>query len=100
MALRSDLHPGTLAQIVEKLRGFARLDRSEIGEFAINEAIDRCLIMLNEKMSRLRIKVDRPFGEVPSIEGAVADLNQVFLDLLANSARAIEDTAAHDWCSM
>ena len=30
------------------------------------------------------------------IEGAVADLNQVFLDLLANSARAIEDTGRDD----
>jgi two-component system, NtrC family, sensor kinase len=50
------------------------------------------LTMLNETISRLRITVDRRFGSVPSIEGAVADLNQVFLDLLANSAKAIEDS--------
>jgi two-component system, NtrC family, sensor kinase len=85
-----------VAQIVEKLRGFARLDRAEIGELDINESIDQCLIMLNETMSRLRITVDRRFGDVPPIEGAVADLNQVFLDLLANSARAIEDTGRDD----
>ena len=55
-----------VAQIVEKLRGFARLDRAEIGELDINESIDQCLIMLNETMSRLRITVDRRFGDVPS----------------------------------
>jgi light-regulated signal transduction histidine kinase (bacteriophytochrome) len=47
-------------------------------------------------MSRLGITVDRRFGNVPPIEGAVADLNQVFLDLLANGARAIEDTGRDD----
>ncbi len=79
-----------VAQIVEKLRGFARLDRAEIGDLEINECMDQCLMMLTETMSRLRITVDRRLGDVPAIEGAVADLNQVFLDLLANAARAIE----------
>ena len=85
-----------VAQIVEKLRGFARLDRAEIGEIEINESIDQCLIMLTETTSRLRITVDRQFGDIPPIEGAVADLNQVFLDLLVNSARAIEETGRDD----
>jgi two-component system, NtrC family, sensor kinase len=85
-----------VAQIVEKLRGFARIDRAESGEFDINVSIDQCLTMLNETMSRLRITVARRFVDVPPIEGAVADLNQVFLDLLANSARAIEDTGRDD----
>ncbi len=57
---------------------------------------DQCLMMLNETMSRLQVTVDRRFGAVPPIEGAVADLNQVFLDLLANSARAIEDSGRDD----
>ena len=29
-----------IAQIVDKLRGFARLDRAELGEFDVNESID------------------------------------------------------------
>ena len=79
-----------IAQIVDKLRGFSRVDRAEIGPFDVNESIDQCLIMLNATTTRLRINVERQFGELPSFHGAVADLNQAFLDLLANSAAAIE----------
>ncbi len=79
-----------IAQIVGKLRSFSRLDRAEIGSFDINESIDQCLLMLNATMTRLRIDVDRHYGVIPPAQGAVADLNQVFLDLLANSASAIE----------
>ncbi len=46
--------------------------------------------MLNETISRLRITVDRHFGEPARMQGAAADINQVILDLLANAARAIE----------
>jgi two-component system, NtrC family, sensor kinase len=79
-----------IGQIVDKLRGFARVDRAEIGPFDVNESIDQCLIMLNATTTRLRINVERQFGDLPSFHGAVADLNQAFLDLLANSAAAIE----------
>jgi two-component system, NtrC family, sensor kinase len=74
----------------DKLRGFARLDRAEIGTLDVNESIDQCLLMLDATTTRLRINVDRQFGELPLFHGAVADLNQAFLDLLANSAGAIE----------
>jgi signal transduction histidine kinase len=79
-----------VAQIVEKLKGFARLDRSEIGEVDVNESIDQCLVMLSEPLSRLNISVDRRFGEMPRIRAAVAHLNQVFLNLLINGIDAIE----------
>ena len=73
-----------VAQIVEKLCGFARLGRAAIGEVSINDSSDQCLIMLSENLARSGIKVDRHFGELPPVRGAVAELNQVFLDLLAN----------------
>jgi PAS domain S-box-containing protein len=79
-----------VAQIVEKLREFARLDRAEVGEVDVNESLDQCLIMLSDTLARQRVGVDRAFGELPRIQAAAADLNQVFLDLLSNSAGAIE----------
>ncbi len=79
-----------VAQIVEKLCGFAQLGRAPIGEVNVNEAIDQCLIMLSENLARSGITVDRQFGELPTVRGAVAELNQVFLDLLANGVSAIE----------
>jgi PAS domain S-box-containing protein len=79
-----------VGRIVEKLRGFARVDRAAIGEVDLHESIDQCLVLLGEDLARLRITVERRFGEMPLVEGAAADLNQVWLDLLANSVAAIE----------
>jgi PAS domain S-box-containing protein len=82
--------------IVEKLRGFARVDRATIGEVDIPESINQCLVLLGEDLARLRITVDRRFGEALMVEGAAADLNQVFLNLLANSVGAIEVAGTPD----
>src|SRR5262245_47478021 len=79
-----------VARIVEKLKGFTRLDRSAIDEVDVNESIDQCLVMLGESLSRLNIEVERRFGELPKIRSAVAQLNQVFLNLLVNGIDAIE----------
>jgi PAS domain S-box-containing protein len=79
-----------VAQVVEKLRGFAQLDRGEVGMLDINESIDQCLVMVSATLERLQIKVDRQFAEVPLFAGAVAEINHAFLDLLFNSAGAIE----------
>jgi signal transduction histidine kinase len=87
-------HNGLLrvARIVDKLRGFARLDRAELGEVDVNESIDQCLVMLSESLSRSGIKVVRRPGTVPLIQGAGSQLNQVFLDLLTNSIDAIGES--------
>jgi PAS domain S-box-containing protein len=79
-----------VARIVEKLKGFARLGRSEVGDVDVHESIDQCLLMLSEPLCRLNIAVDRRFGELSKIRAAVVHLNQVFLNLLINSVDAIE----------
>jgi len=79
-----------VAQVVEKLRGFSRLDRATIGETNINETIDQCLVMLSNDLDRLQIEVDRQFGDLPPFQAAAAELNQAVLDLLASAIRAIE----------
>lgn len=83
-----------VARIVDKLRGFAQLDRAELGEVDVNESIDQCLVMLSESLSRLGIKVVRRLGTVPLTQGAGSQLNQVFLNLLSNSIDAIEESGS------
>jgi signal transduction histidine kinase len=85
-----------VAGIVEQLRGFARVDLAAVGEVDVHESINQCLVLLGEVMQRLRITVDRRFGKLPLVEGAVAHLNQVFLNVLANSASAIEAAGRPD----
>ena len=81
-----------VARIVEKLRGFARLDRASYGDVDVNESIDQCLVMLSESISRLGIQVLRSLGAVPPVQGDGSELNQVFLNVITNSIDAIEET--------
>ena len=83
-----------VARIVDKLRGFAQLDRANFGEVDVNESIDQCLVMLSESLSRLGIKVVCRLGTVPLTLGAGSELNEVFLNLITNSIDAIEETGS------
>jgi two-component system NtrC family sensor kinase len=79
-----------VASIVENLRGFAQLDRSEITEIDLNLALDHCLGMLADALSQRQVTVRRDFQKLPPLECAAAHLNQVFLNLMMNALQAIE----------
>ncbi|SIO58287.1 PAS domain S-box-containing protein [Singulisphaera sp. GP187] len=79
-----------VAQTVQNLRGFAQLDRAEIGEIDVNLAIDQSLSMLGDLLNRNQIEVVRRFADLPLLECAPAHINQVFLNLLMNAMQAIE----------
>lgn len=79
-----------VAQTVQNLRGFAQLDRAEIGEIDVNLAIDQSLSMLGDLLNRNQIEVVRHFADLPLLECAPAHINQVFLNLLMNAMQAIE----------
>jgi PAS domain S-box-containing protein len=81
-----------VAQIVQNLRDFAQLDRAAIGAVAINESIEQALGMLAENLARQRVNVVRDLQPLPPTEGAAAQLNQLFLNLLLNALQAIEQT--------
>jgi signal transduction histidine kinase len=48
--------------------------------------------MLAENLARQRVTVVRDFHPLPMTEGAGAQLNQLFLNLLLNGLQAIEET--------
>jgi PAS domain S-box-containing protein len=79
-----------VAQIVQNLRSFAQIDRAEVGEIDINEAINQSLAMVGDVLARQRVAVLRDFATVPKFEGSPAQINQVFLNLLMNGMQAIE----------
>jgi signal transduction histidine kinase len=82
-----------VADIVQHLRDFARLDRAEFDRVDIHDAITGALEMLQGRLSRCQIAVERDFGDLPLVSCAPAQLNQVFLNLLVNAIQAIEATA-------
>jgi PAS domain S-box-containing protein len=81
-----------VADIVQNLRGFARLDRAAVEQADIHEALGAALEMLRGRLDRRKIVVDEHLGELPLVAAAPAQLNQVFLNLLVNAMQAIEST--------
>ncbi len=85
-----------VADIVQNLRGFARVDRAAAGQADIHEAIQAALEMVRGRFSRRGILVEEHLGDLPPVAGSPAQLNQVFLNLLVNALQAIEATHRPD----
>jgi PAS domain S-box-containing protein len=81
-----------VADIVQNLRGFARLDHAALDRVDIHEALKAALEMVRGRLNRRNIQVEQRLGELPPVAGSPAQLNQVFLNLLVNALQAIEAT--------
>jgi two-component system NtrC family sensor kinase len=83
-----------IVRIVQSLRNFSRLDESEMKPVNIHEGIDSTLLILQ---SRLKATADRPpieivknYSNLPMVECYAGQLNQVFMNILANAIDALE----------
>ncbi|MEG3898571.1 MULTISPECIES: ATP-binding protein [unclassified Microcoleus] len=83
-----------IIQLVQSLRNFSRLDEAEMKPVNIHEGIDSTLLILQ---SRLKATADRPpigvvknYGNLPMVECYVGQLNQVFMNILANAIDALD----------
>ncbi len=85
-----------VADIVQNLRGFARVDRASFEQADIHEALRTALEMVHGRMERRAITVLERLGDLPSVSGSPALLNQVFLNLLVNAMQAIDSTHRTD----
>jgi two-component system, NtrC family, sensor kinase len=85
-----------VADIVQSLRGFARLDRATVDQANIHEALKAALEMLRDRLNRQQITVEEHLHELSEVAGSPAQLNQVFLNLLVNAVQAIESTHRAD----
>jgi two-component system, NtrC family, sensor kinase len=80
-----------IAELVSSLKDFSRVDRSRADLFNVNHGLDSALKICNN-LIKDRIEVIKQYGDVPEIECAPSQLNQVFLNLLTNAGQAIEGT--------
>ncbi|MCL1465934.1 CHASE3 domain-containing protein [Argonema galeatum] len=83
-----------IRQIVLSLRNFSRLDEADMKPVDIHEGIDSTLLILQ---NRLKAKPEHPaievieeYGNLPLVECYVGQLNQVFMNILANAIDALE----------
>ena len=81
-----------VSDIVQNLRGFARLDQAAIDRLDLNAAIASSLELIRGRLERHQIEVVQNLGEIPQIVCAPAQINQVILNLLLNAQQAIAAT--------
>jgi signal transduction histidine kinase len=80
-------------KIVRDLRVFARSQDDVWQSVDIHEELESSLTLLNHLLKD-RVTVHKKFGEVPPVECIRSQIDQVFLNLLANAAQAIHGPGA------
>lgn len=84
-----------IRQIVLSLRNFSRMDEADFKAVDIHEGIDSTLLILQhrlkDKPDRSGIQVIRDYGNLPLIECYPGQINQVFMNILANAIDALEE---------
>ncbi|WP_455384580.1 sensor histidine kinase [Acidihalobacter prosperus] len=78
-----------ISELVGNLKNFSRLDQARMDRVDLNEALESALNIVRH-IFRDRIEIVRQFGEIPPVECAPSQINQVFLNLFTNAAQAIE----------
>lgn len=81
-----------ISELVNNLRNFARLDRSKLAEFNLNEGIASALMIAKNAVKHKTIK--RELGAIPNVICSPSQINQVLLNLITNAAQATRDDAS------
>jgi PAS domain S-box-containing protein len=83
-----------IREIVLSLRNFSRLDEAAVKTVHLHEGLDSTLVILNHRLkateSNHSIEVIKQYGELPQIDCYPSQLNQVFMNILANAIDALD----------
>ncbi|MCF4965740.1 GAF domain-containing sensor histidine kinase, partial [Nostoc sp. CMAA1605] len=84
-----------LKNISTSLRTFSRADRDYKVPFNLHEGIDSTILILKHRLKaneqRPAIEVITNYGDLPQIECFPGQLNQVFMNILANAIDALDE---------
>lgn len=82
-----------IRNIVLSLRNFSRLDQGDVKTVLLEEGIDSTLQMLLHQFKN-RVVIEKDYALNQMVECYAGELNQVFMNILANAIQAIPDTGA------
>lgn len=84
-----------IREIVKSLRNFSRLDEADFKEVNLHEGIDSALMILQSRLRatdrRSEIAVIKEYSPLPRIKCYAGELNQVFLNIIANAIDALSE---------
>jgi len=85
-----------ITDISNSLRTYARVDNSRPVSFNIHDGIDSTIMILKHRLrasdTRPDIQVSKEYGDLPQVECFPGQLNQVFMNILANAIDALEES--------
>ncbi|WP_375477221.1 AAA family ATPase [uncultured Nostoc sp.] len=85
-----------LYNISTSLRTFSRADKDYKVQFNIHEGIDSTILILKHRLKaneqRPAIEVITDYGNLPQVECFPGQLNQVFMNILANAIDALDES--------
>jgi two-component system NtrC family sensor kinase len=79
-----------IGDLVVNLKDFSRLDQDGLQKADINKLVESALKIVHHIVRKRGISVVHEAGDLPQIDCAPAQINQVLLNLLSNAAQAIE----------
>ncbi|MGL5510133.1 MAG: sensor histidine kinase, partial [Microcoleaceae cyanobacterium] len=84
-----------IKQISQSLRNFSRSDNKNKVMFNLHEGLDSTLLILKHRLKanekRPGIEILKDYGEIPRLECFAGQLNQVFINLIANAIDAFDE---------
>ncbi|MEM9539162.1 MAG: AAA family ATPase [Cyanobacteria bacterium P01_E01_bin.42] len=85
-----------IRNISTSLRTFSRTDTDQKTEFNLHEGLDSTLLILKYRLKaneeRPAIEIVRNYGDIPAIKCYAGQLNQVFMNILANAIDALDES--------
>ena len=87
-----------IKNISNSLRTFSRADRDYKQPFNLHEGIDSTILILKHRLKaneqRPAIEIFTEYGNIPQVECFPGQLNQVFMNILANAIDALDESSA------
>jgi signal transduction histidine kinase len=86
-----------IKNISNSLRTFSRADRDYKQPFNLHEGIDSTILILKHRLKandiRPAIEIFTEYGNIPNVECFPGQLNQVFMNILANAIDALDESS-------
>ncbi|WP_341734383.1 ATP-binding sensor histidine kinase [Microcoleus sp. EPA2] len=85
-----------IRDIMQSLRNYSRTDTAQKRAVDIHEGIETTLMILSHrlkaKQARPAIKIIKYYGELPKLQCYPGQMNQVFMNLIANAIDALDES--------